>query len=456
MPSFSFQQLRYTCNEVKDHLLHSPLKRILSLPNKRWIFCFEKESLFLSLHSPYSRLHLTNKREGKIDTSLPSLKNSTLVHLRILNEDRILECTFTKEGSLRYLIVEFFDKHPNFYLTDEAHTILWALHPLEKTHYTPPSNHYQQIDDGCCLSSKELETFYTTLEKSDALEKERYLTSQLLLKIQKKEKKKKEKLEKDLVEAFDWKTVEHQGHLFKTAFEEFKEGKSKVNVWDWETGNTVFLELEKNRSPQKQMEFLFHRARKLKKSILPLQEQIAYTEKKLAHLQTFFHQLPLCSTIEELQTIQTSLQPVRFKKEKESTKELPYYQYLSTKGELILVGKNARSNHILTFKKARGNDWWLHVKDYPGSHIIIQLKHHTVPDQETLLDAMQLALYYSKVKNEKGADVCWTQKKYLSPMKGSAQGVVQLSKHHTQWVSKDTNRLSALQERFKKAKQFPF
>lgn len=453
MPSFSFHQFYCIYKELREYLLHSRLRKILPLPHNEWIFCFEKKNLFLSFRSPYSRLHLTERTEKNNFSPFFFLINSTLLDLKILQEDRILQFTFSKEGSQHFLIGEFFDKHPNLYLTDEKNTIVWSLYPLKKTHYTPPSHAYTHSTDTSCMNSRELEAFYLSLEASETLEKERFLLSQILLKKQKKWETKKEVFKKDLVQALDWKKVEHLGHLFKTSLGLFKKGQLEVEIQDWETDQTLLLRLEKNRSPQEQMELLFRRSKKLKKSILPLQNQIEEIENKLVVLSTLFHQLSLCSTVEEVYAIQKRLEQPSQKKEKKVAAALPYYSYLSEKGDIILVGKNARSNHSLTFKHAHGNDWWLHVKDYPGSHVIIKVQRNTALDQETLLDAMQLALHYSKANKEKGADVSWTRKKYLSPMKGSTQGIVQISKHNTKWVANDPERLAKIEERLKKAKR---
>ncbi len=44
----------------------------------------------------------------------------------------------------------------------------------------------------------------------------------------------------------------------------------------------------------------------------------------------------------------------------------------SSDGYEILVGKNNKQNDYLTLKLARKQDIWLHVKDIPGSHVIIR------------------------------------------------------------------------------------
>ncbi len=48
-------------------------------------------------------------------------------------------------------------------------------------------------------------------------------------------------------------------------------------------------------------------------------------------------------------------------------------------GFKIFIGKNSKENEILTFKKSSSEDIWLHVKQIPGSHVIIKTEKQIVP-----------------------------------------------------------------------------
>ena len=84
----------------------------------------------------------------------------------------------------------------------------------------------------------------------------------------------------------------------------------------------------------------------------------------------------------------------------------------------LLVGRTARQNDA-TLRAARGNDYWLHCRDYPGAHVFVRhLRAKSVP-LETLLDAANLALYFSKARGAGQADVYYTQVKYLRRPRGA-------------------------------------
>ncbi|WP_162180853.1 NFACT RNA binding domain-containing protein [Candidatus Protochlamydia amoebophila] len=113
------------------------------------------------------------------------------------------------------------------------------------------------------------------------------------------------------------------------------------------------------------------------------------------------------------------------------------------------MGKNDKGNDWMTFALAKGSDWWLHTQDVPGSHIVIRTKKGQDPDEETLADAMQLALYNSKAKVRQEAEICMTQRKYLSRMGKNQLGKVQISKHRSVWIRFDLERYQAILKRQK-------
>ena len=78
----------------------------------------------------------------------------------------------------------------------------------------------------------------------------------------------------------------------------------------------------------------------------------------------------------------------------------------------LLVGRTARQNDDL-LRRARGTDYWLHCRDYPGAHVFVRhLAGKSVP-LETLLDAGTLAVFFSKARTSGRADVYYTQVKHL-------------------------------------------
>ena len=125
-------------------------------------------------------------------------------------------------------------------------------------------------------------------------------------------------------------------------------------------------------------------------------------------------------------------------------KEHHFREFTTEKGLKIYVGKNDKDNERLTFIYGRGSDFWLHAADYPGSHVLLKLDKEKAPDEETLLDAMQLALYFSQARKAGAGEVTITQCKYLSKVKRGQIGQVNVSKNKTAYVRLDAMRLQRL------------
>ena len=47
-------------------------------------------------------------------------------------------------------------------------------------------------------------------------------------------------------------------------------------------------------------------------------------------------------------------------------------RFVAPDGAVVLVGRTARDNDILTFKLASQNDFWLHVAGETGSHVVVR------------------------------------------------------------------------------------
>ena len=72
----------------------------------------------------------------------------------------------------------------------------------------------------------------------------------------------------------------------------------------------------------------------------------------------------------------------------------------------------------------RGNDLWLHTRDFAGGYVFIKAKKDKSVPLEVLLDAGNLAVHYSKAKSNKKASLYYTHVKYLRRVKNGKQGLV--------------------------------
>ena len=89
----------------------------------------------------------------------------------------------------------------------------------------------------------------------------------------------------------------------------------------------------------------------------------------------------------------------------------PKYETYEVDDALIFVGKNNIQNDYITHKLALKNDYFMHVKDMPGSHIIIRKDGELT--EKVIRTAANLAAYYSKGKLSSSVPVDYTLVKYV-------------------------------------------
>ena len=87
---------------------------------------------------------------------------------------------------------------------------------------------------------------------------------------------------------------------------------------------------------------------------------------------------------------------------------------------------------------------WLHTRDYAGGYVFIKAqKNKTIP-LEILLYAGNLAVYHSKARKNKQADLYYTQVKFLRRAKNGPKGLVLPTQEKNLCIKSDKNRLAKL------------
>ena len=137
----------------------------------------------------------------------------------------------------------------------------------------------------------------------------------------------------------------------------------------------------------------YERFKKEKRTQEYLQKEILDLEREITRLEQLKASLGQEESSAKLKALiwKTTSSPSAVVREK----KVPGLTFFSG-GFTLHVGRTASENDELLRKLIRGNDLWLHARDYPGSYVFIKaVKGKTVP-LEVLIDAGNLALYYSK------------------------------------------------------------
>lgn len=107
-------------------------------------------------------------------------------------------------------------------------------------------------------------------------------------------------------------------------------------------------------------------------------------------------------------------------------------RYLLPGGWEALVGRSDADNDTLSLRVAAPDDYWLHVRGMPGSHVILRPAPgagHSAgcePDRETIKAAAGIAAYHSKARGGGVVPVSCTRARHVTKPRGVPRGTVQI------------------------------
>lgn len=232
------------------------------------------------------------------------------------------------------------------------------------------------------------------------------------------------------------------GNLLLSAIDRIPPRAEFAEVVDWETGETLSIPLDSRISAAQNARRYFKKYKKGKvdraaiaRSILSLDEGIRELEEQLEALGAIDDPDLLAFSADD---IVQWLAPERSRDGRKKKSPPPSYIRLENRGDLIYVGLNARGNRQVTFKVAGPGDYWFHVHEIPGAHVILKAGGRDVhPDDSSVEIAASLALWFSRAKGSAKAQVDWTERKNVRAIPGSALAHVTYTNPRTIMISPD-------------------
>lgn len=255
----------------------------------------------------------------------------------------------------------------------------------------------------------------------------------------KKDRRKVKKLKQQLEDAAKADYYRIRGEILTTYLGKLTAGMTEITLPNFYDDNKPLkIKLDPELSPSRNAQKYFTKYDKLKTSVDYVKEQLKLANDEINYLANIESQIDLASPA-DIQEIRLELQQQGYIKQKrqKSKKQRKVRvskpeEFHTSNGTTVLVGKNNLQNDRLSFKIANKNDIWLHVKDIPGSHVIIR---DSDPDEQTLLEAAQLAAYFSKGRNSDNVPVDYLPAKRLHKPNGAKPGFVTFTGQKTLYVT---------------------
>lgn len=126
---------------------------------------------------------------------------------------------------------------------------------------------------------------------------------------------------------------------------------------------------------------------------------------------------------------------------------LPYRVYRTSGGLEIRAGRSARANDDLTFHHSAPDDIWMHVRETPGSHVVLRWgRKDQNPPEADIAEAALVAAVLSRARGSGIVPVAWTRRKYVRKPRKAAPGAVLPERTQTVFVEPDAERVKRMAE----------
>ncbi len=267
---------------------------------------------------------------------------------------------------------------------------------------------------------------------------------------------------------------QRMGEILVAHQAEVSRGATQVTLPDpaQGAGATLVVPLDPSVSPSANAERLFKAARRGRRGATRVTTRLAETEAELARVQAWSARA--ADPAEEMEALQRELEqvprllgprdraaitalvphavptgrpgprPERPGKDGRPAGPVPR-RFVSSDGLPILVGRDNEGNDYLTVHLARSEDLWLHVQGFSGSHVVVRPRTRTSGfPRRTLVEAAQLAAYYSQARDHGKVVVDYTLRKYVRKPRKSKPGLVTITQEKSIVVPPDKSLIAKL------------
>ena len=234
-----------------------------------------------------------------------------------------------------------------------------------------------------------------------------------------------------------------QGDLITSNIYAIERGMKHVTLVDYEAYNEasgtfdeVTVELDSRLSPSANAQRMYKRYNKCKNAERELKIQLTKAQQELDYIYSVFDALAHAENTSDLVEIRDELYTSGYASRMKSyrpqkRKSTAYMKFRTSDGYTVLCGKNNIQNENITFNLASKSDYWFHVKNKAGSHVVLVCNGEE-PDAVNFTEAAEIAAYYSSLQGGVSVPVDYTFAKNVKKIQGANPGLVI---YHTNWTA---------------------
>ncbi len=409
----------------------------------------DAESLYLDMTRGRSTAWLAPSRRPGQDFNAPFdtllhqlLSQSRILEVQVPENERILRITVQPRSHYKdrriTLQLEFTGRHTNAILLDDEERIVEALHHIDA------SRSFREVRPGIRLEplpprpAPLREETKPTQERIEAWLRGEYrrVTEERLrsARAQKSQqvRKKRDKILRLLGSLPDEEELEREADRWQNDANILLANLHRIRPYDRELtaedfeGRPVRIPLPEKVPVNRLGEHYFDRARRARAKAAHIHIERENLQDKLRFYDNILQAIEEAKEPYDLELLVPKKGRSRRKKEKLRDGELYWIE-----GHKVFVGRNARENRKL-LEAARSNDLWMHVRDLPGSHVLIRTDKQNLPES-VLQSAAKLCVDFTTDRPGNYA-VDYTRRKFVKLQEGSR---VEYDKYKTIQVLKE-------------------
>ncbi|MDU5807823.1 MAG: NFACT RNA binding domain-containing protein [Finegoldia magna] len=225
-------------------------------------------------------------------------------------------------------------------------------------------------------------------------------------------------------------------------------GMDKITVDNfYDDMNPIEIPLNPIKSGNENAQIYYKKFSKLKTREKMITQELPLIKQENEYLLQLLETLERVTEYQELSEIKDEMVKIglikKSKKKTAKVKPSKPRHFVTENNVDIFVGKNNYQNDNLTLKQANREDIFVHVKDMPGSHVIMRNENLIQKDYDV---ACFLAAYFSSMSKEKYVEVDYTEKKNVKKAKGAKPGMVFYNNFNTVNVDMSSFNIDNIKE----------
>lgn len=444
-------ELAQVMQEIATTLERAPVQKVVQPDQRTLLLGFPHRWLLLSIHPRRGRIHLLDDKPAGTGQAAPAfcmlarklLLGSRLEAARAVTGERAAELVFLRADQRHRLLLFLYGASAQLALLDGNHAVAGRLGGgLARSSLPPPL----PLDEGALSRfavpsiSAAVAAHYHAEEARAEIEERRAHARAEIERRRKRLLRLATHLTEDLAATERTDELRRDADLLLAHLREIPRGVREVTLPDdFTDGTPRRIVLDPARTAREQATRLYREQQRLTRGRRRIEARLSETHAALTSLDDEL------ARIEQSPTPPEKRPPVRRTNRRRPAERLPFWIFVAHSGEEIWVGRSARDNQQLTFRYAHGDDLWLHVRDFAGSHVVVPRRGRPhPPDEATLLDAATLAAHHSRARHQPQIDVTYALCKHVRQLGHGSPGEVSIARGRTLHLRQERTRLERL------------